>query len=206
MHLHIFVFHSTLSSLSFCVPEMKDSHTGLERHECEWINFNFKNVMTEESSKALVNVNAMNEKANQNNNLQPDRWTALQTWHLKWTDRATQTGFPMSSCESMCVCMRVYEYVGDSQWFWDNIKSSKTVKCQIGNNHLFKLFYIKYTTIQRFWAIQKEMTTFSRDALNWSKVTVKTFIIQMISISNKCSTFVFSTDNINVSWAANQHM
>ncbi len=60
-----------------------------------------------------------------------------------WSGQATQTGFPMSSCESMCVCMRVYEYVGDSQWFWDNIKSSKTVKCQIGNDHLFKLFCIK---------------------------------------------------------------
>ncbi len=58
----------------------------------------------------------------------------------------------------------------------------------------------------------------SQDALNWSKVTGKTFrMLQKISISNKCCSFelskywaaqLFSTLIMirNVSWAANQHI
>ncbi len=59
-------------------------------------------------------------------------------------------------------------------------------------------FSLKYTTVQRFgiskifffWKRERKKQTllFSRDALNWSKVTAKTFItLQKISVSNKRS-------------------
>ncbi len=78
-----------------------------------------------------------------------------------------------------------------------------------------------------FIFIIKLILLFRRDALNWSKVSVKTFLmLQNLSISNKCCSFelshhqmknktnknktaqLFSTLIIirNASWAANQHI
>ncbi len=95
-------------------------------------------------------------------------------------------------------------------------------------------YHSKVWVKQAFKKKKKEIQLlFSKDALNWSKVTVKIFIIlQKISISNKCCSFelsihlwilknkmyqfpqkysaaqLFSTLIIirNVSWAANQHI
>jgi len=84
-----------------------------------------------------------------------------------------------------------------------------------------------YTTVQKFGSVRfpkkKLQLVFSKDALNWSKVTVKTFImfimnfqfikgawIKWIMVSTKIlsSKTVFNIDNNyrNVSWAANHQI
>ncbi len=108
--------------------------------------------------------------------------------------------------------------------FW---KISRT-KNQVVERKI-KTLPFKSLKLVRFF-LKKLIFSFSKHALNWLKVTVKTFIINKISLSNKCCSFelsihqkilkqnvslfpheaaqLFSTLIIirNVSWAANQHI
>ncbi len=90
------------------------------------------------------------------------------------------------------------------------------------------VFSQTHTTAQKFGVRKKLILLFIKEALNWSKVTAKTFImLEKISISNKCCSFELSwkcnlspfpqkywAANLisaliiirNVSWAANQHI
>ncbi len=55
---------------------------------------------------------------------------------------------------------------------------------------LIQVSDLLYTTIQNFFIWKKLMLLFSKDTTNWSKVTVKTFImLEKIYISNKCYSF-----------------
>ncbi len=56
--------------------------------------------------------------------------------------------------------------------------------------HLHSLSFTPAINIHLFW--KKLILRFSKNALNWSKVTVKTFMLQKISISNKWCSFELS--------------
>ncbi len=64
--------------------------------------------------------------------------------------------------------------------------------------NIWKKHTKEQTTVQKFFKKRNKYFLFSKDALNWSKVTVKTFImLQKISISNKYSSLlIISTSKL----------
>ncbi len=59
-----------------------------------------------------------------------------------------------------------------------------------------------YTTIQSFGGqldfFNKYIFLFNKGMLNWSKLTVKTFVLQNISILNKCCYFLLSNQQVTL--------
>ncbi len=62
-------------------------------------------------------------------------------------------------------------------------KLGKEFLAQCKSIIFFKYKYLKmYTTVQKFGVSKILILLFSKDALNWSKVTVKTIMLQTISV------------------------
>ncbi len=67
---------------------------------------------------------------------------------------------------------------------------------------LVNILYCSKVWSQYFFVMNKLILLFSKDALNWSKVTVKTLImLQKVSISNKCCSFELCLIKLNSSLA-----